>query len=199
MTRGHTSLSIPTAIIAKRILDTLQERTGTRPTWVDLREFHGLTEGLTGPERLAVFHALPEDVQAGAWDALAQVVEAQRAAEDDRPYQPRERKRLSTSDPLNYDRKAKDPLVTIPPPEYVARLGGVDVSMWGTVRCPLPGHDERTGSMKVYEAPERGWYCYGCHRGGSIFDFASATWGIPTRGAGFKELRRRLREELGVN
>lgn len=30
--------------------------------------------------------------------------------------------------------------------------------------CPL--HGERTPSMRLYEEPERGFYCFGCHKGG---------------------------------
>lgn len=30
--------------------------------------------------------------------------------------------------------------------------------------CPL--HGERTPSLRLYEDAERGWYCWGCHRGG---------------------------------
>jgi len=30
--------------------------------------------------------------------------------------------------------------------------------------CPI--HGEQTPSMRLYEEPERGWCCFGCHRGG---------------------------------
>ncbi len=35
-------------------------------------------------------------------------------------------------------------------------------------RCPLPGHDDRSPSFMVYPG-DRGWYCFGCHRGGDLF------------------------------
>jgi hypothetical protein len=35
-------------------------------------------------------------------------------------------------------------------------------------RCPLPGHDDDSPSFTVYEG-DRGWYCFGCHRGGDLF------------------------------
>lgn len=31
-------------------------------------------------------------------------------------------------------------------------------------RCPL--HGEKTPSLRLYDEPERGFYCFGCHRGG---------------------------------
>jgi hypothetical protein len=37
-------------------------------------------------------------------------------------------------------------------------------------RCPLPGHDDNTPSFHVY--PDGGWYCFGCTRGGDVFELA---------------------------
>jgi len=51
-------------------------------------------------------------------------------------------------------------------------------------------HPDDTPSLQLY--PSGTFYCFGCRRGGSIYDFASALWSIPTRGIGFVELRRRL-------
>jgi DNA primase len=36
--------------------------------------------------------------------------------------------------------------------------------------CPFPGHDEKTPSFHIYEADGRVW-CYGCKRGGDVFNF----------------------------
>jgi hypothetical protein len=50
----------------------------------------------------------------------------------------------------------------------------------------------------VYQEPGRGWYCFGCGRGGSIYDLAALLWltgqsqGMPLRGRQFIEVRRRL-------
>jgi DNA primase len=46
-----------------------------------------------------------------------------------------------------------------------------------TARCPLPGHDERTPSFTVYPG-DRGWWCYGCQRGGDVVNLARLAWGI---------------------
>ena len=38
-------------------------------------------------------------------------------------------------------------------------------------KCPLPEHDDDTPSFWVY--PEtQSWYCFGCHHGGDVIDFA---------------------------
>ena len=87
-----------------------------------------------------------------------------------------------------------DVLLTINPPDYVEALTGQEVSRDGKVRCPL--HADRTPSLHVYPDPDRGWYCYGCERGGTIYDLAGALWSLETRGDGFLELRRRLAAAL---
>jgi CHC2 zinc finger len=53
-------------------------------------------------------------------------------------------------------------------------------------------HDDHTPSLHVYDEPERGWYCFGCGRGGSIFDLAAILWHRETRGSDFQEVRRAL-------
>jgi hypothetical protein len=44
----------------------------------------------------------------------------------------------------------------------------------------------------VYEDPRRGWYCFSCRQGGSVYDFAALLLGRGTRGEEFIELRREL-------
>ena len=70
------------------------------------------------------------------------------------------------------------------------------------VRHPLAYglHDDRTPSLHVYEDAARGWYCFGCGRGGSIYDLAALLWltGQPRdqklRGRDFLLVRQRLAE-----
>ena len=83
-----------------------------------------------------------------------------------------------------------DPLEAIPPPVYVEQLTGLRVGRSGKVHCPF--HEDRTPSLHVYDDPERGWYCFGCGRGGSIYDLASLLWHRETRGMDFVKLRREL-------
>jgi hypothetical protein len=55
--------------------------------------------------------------------------------------------------------------------DYLTRRG-VNLERAGDrlkARCPLPGHDDATPSFVVYPG-ERGWYCFGCHRGGDVFN-----------------------------
>jgi hypothetical protein len=92
---------------------------------------------------------------------------------------------------------AGDVLAKIAPPMYVRLLANVDVpDRGGMVRCPLPGHEDRTPSCYVYPEPEQGFYCFGCGRGGSLIDFAAELWNVSPRGRDFHDLRRRLARAL---
>jgi DNA primase len=86
-------------------------------------------------------------------------------------------------------------LLEVEPTAYVEALTAEQVPSSGVMRCPLPDHEDRTPSFVVYGA-ERGWFCFGCHRGGTVYDLAAALWGLPTRGSGFVELRRQVAEAL---
>lgn len=191
------------ALVAQRIVrwcDQSSAGTLSGGRFLDMREFHRLTEGMSGPERAAVFAALPEDLQRSAWELEAERAREERRDPLDDPPPRRERVRKRTAGPVSFDRHAPDPLLTIAPRDYIEKLAGVEVPASGHMRCVLPGHEsERTPSLKVYETPERGWYCFGCGRGGSIFDFGAALWGMSTRGREFRELRARLLRELGID
>jgi hypothetical protein len=84
----------------------------------------------------------------------------------------------------------EDRLLAVSPRVYVERLTGAPVGRSGKVRCPF--HEDRTPSLHVYDDPQRGWFCFGCGRGGSIYDFAALLFGRGTRGEDFIELRREL-------
>lgn len=85
---------------------------------------------------------------------------------------------------------SSDRLRSVPPPVYFERLTGLRVGRSGKLRCLF--HDDRVPSLHVYREPERGWYCFGCRRGGSIYDLAALLSGRSTRGSDFRELRREL-------
>ena len=93
-------------------------------------------------------------------------------------------------------RQHDDPLLRIAPPVYVQRLLGISTRGERKVRCPF--HDDERPSLHVYRSAERGWHCFSCRRGGSIYDLAAEVWGMGTRGRSFIELRRRLGEEFNV-
>ena len=90
-----------------------------------------------------------------------------------------------------------DALRMVAPAVYVRALTGLTAGRDGKVSCPFHGED-RTPSLHVYEDPAAGWYCYGCRRGGSIFDLGAEVFGLSTRGREFVELRQRLQAALGT-
>jgi hypothetical protein len=83
-----------------------------------------------------------------------------------------------------------DPLLALAPERYVSVLTGQRVAAGRKVCCPL--HDDRTASLHVYADPQRGWFCFGCRRGGSVYDLASGLWSVEPRGRGFVALREEL-------
>lgn len=91
-------------------------------------------------------------------------------------------------------RRRGDPLRGVEPAVYVQRLTGQVVGRSRKVRCPL--HDDATPSLHVYPDAERGWYCFGCRTGGSVYDLAARLWRRPTRGAEFTALRCDLQRLL---
>jgi len=90
-----------------------------------------------------------------------------------------------------------DALRQVPPAVYVQVLTGLTPGRSGKVSCPFHGED-RTPSLHVYGDPADGWYCYGCQRGGSIYDLGAEVFGLSTRGREFVELRRRLNDALAA-
>jgi CHC2 zinc finger len=87
-------------------------------------------------------------------------------------------------------RDTHDRLRGLAPQVYVEQLTGSAVPRTHKINCPF--HPDRTPSLHVYDEPERGWTCFGCHRGGGVYDFAAYLWGMTTRGDDFRELRVRL-------
>jgi hypothetical protein len=83
-------------------------------------------------------------------------------------------------------------LLSIPPEVYVPVLAGVaELGRDRKVRCPI--HADRTPSLHAYPSAAEGWFCFGCRRGGSIYDLAAHVWRLDTKGAEFLELKARLR------
>ena len=80
---------------------------------------------------------------------------------------------------------------------FVSRLLGVRAAPGRKVRCPF--HDDAEPSLHVYRTGERGWCCFSCRRGGTIYDLAAAVWGINTRGRDFIRLRERLMEQFALD
>ena len=79
--------------------------------------------------------------------------------------------------------------------DYVRLLTGREPNREGKVHCPFHEGDH-TASLQCY--PDGTFCCFGCRRGGTIFDFAAALWGMQTKGREFLELRARLGERFGL-
>ena len=69
-------------------------------------------------------------------------------------------------------------------------LNGTKVGKHGFAVCPL--HGDKDASLKVYDG-DRGWVCYGCHKGGDVINLARELYGV-----GFNDAIRRLNEEFHV-
>jgi hypothetical protein len=89
-------------------------------------------------------------------------------------------------------------LLTIPAAEYVRVLAGLVPNRAGKVLCPF--HYETDPSLQLY--PDGSFYRHNdhraCRKGGTIFDFAAALWGIRTRDHDFLDLRERLARVFGL-
>jgi hypothetical protein len=104
--------------------------------------------------------------------------------------------------PRRVDRGALDrELLAIPATEYVRVVANLTPNRAGKVLCPF--HQESRPSLQLY--PDGTFYCFGrhskdraCRKGGTIFDFAAASWGLATRGNDFLELRQRLATTFGL-
>ncbi len=86
-------------------------------------------------------------------------------------------------------------LRAIPTQDYVRVLSGRSPASARKVACPF--HDDRDPSLHMYDGGS--FYCFGCRRGGTIYDFAAHLWGCNTRGADFLALRERLIQIFPVN
>ena len=86
-----------------------------------------------------------------------------------------------------------DPIRAVPLPAAFEILTGEAVPRSGMVRCPSADHEDRTPSCHVEDEV---FFCHGCCRGGSLIDLGALLWEIEPRGAGYREIRRRLEAEL---
>lgn len=67
---------------------------------------------------------------------------------------------------------------------------GLKVNRAGFAVCPF--HGDKDASLKIYKG-DRGWCCFGCHRGGDVINLASLYYGL-----GFKETLQRLNDDFGL-
>lgn len=149
------------------------------------------------------FDRLHPAVQAGAWTQLA--LEAKRKTDGiacyesvvDVPIQlPPPPERKWTPRPMDPGWQLDD----IPTSEYVHALTGTEVEPGRRANCPFPDHEDHSRDFSVTRNDPSGFHCYGCNRGGTIFQFAAILWGyaLPLRGENFRAVRSRLLNELGM-
>lgn len=67
---------------------------------------------------------------------------------------------------------------------------GIKVNRQGFAVCPL--HGDTDASLKVYDG-DRGWTCYGCHKGGDVINLAKNYYGVT-----FSETIRRLNDDFSL-
>ena len=73
----------------------------------------------------------------------------------------------------------------------VAQHYGFHPNRAGFIPCPF--HNEKTASLKLYPGA-RGFFCFGCHTGGSTIDFVAQLYGLDALGA-----VRRLNEDFRLS
>jgi hypothetical protein len=93
-------------------------------------------------------------------------------------------------------RSEHNDLLQLDPATYIEVLSGLVVGRDRKVACPF--HDDSTPSLHAYRSGPRGWYCFGCGRGGSVYDFAAQLWGSATQGHDFVLLDQHLRQTFGL-
>lgn len=54
--------------------------------------------------------------------------------------------------------------------QQVAERYGFEIHRGNNIHCPF--HDDKHPDLRIYPGT-RGWYCFGCNRGGSVIDFVS--------------------------
>jgi hypothetical protein len=103
------------------------------------------------------------------------------------------RRRAPGAVPLDPD----DPLLRFKPRDYIEQLAEIDTGGAFKIACPLPDHDDHAPSFGVYPTPAEGWFCWGCGRGGGIYQFAAlldpeGRFRLPLRGSDFLAVRTAL-------
>lgn len=89
-------------------------------------------------------------------------------------------------------------LRSIPTADYVEALTGRVPNADSKIQCPFHGNgQERTPSLHCFA--DGCFQCFGCSKGGTIFDFAGALLGRGTKGREFMQLRDELASRFGIS
>lgn len=73
--------------------------------------------------------------------------------------------------------------------EEVCRFYGIEM-VNGKARCPF--HHDRSPSMYVYPG-NKGWYCFGCNKGGSVIDLVMGLYNLS-----FKDAMCKLNDDFHI-
>lgn len=65
---------------------------------------------------------------------------------------------------------------------------GLKINRAGFAVCPF--HGDTDASLKIYKG-DKGWCCFGCHRGGDVINMASLYYGLP-----FRDTLQRLNDDF---
>ena len=158
--------------------------------------------GLSGADRLLLFHALPQSVQDQMWRNHAVRIAVRRFMDDEAAFQSRRPKpkcRPTRSESCQLLRSPEDlhrgteALASIPAEVYIPALTDSEPLPGGRVRCPLPDHDDLHPSA-TYKGSV--FYCHRCGEGGGVFQLGSALSGLPDRGDQFPQLRAWVAERM---
>lgn len=68
-----------------------------------------------------------------------------------------------------------DDVKSLVPVREAAEMYGYGPNRSGFICCPF--HGERTPSLKLYDG-DRGFFCFGCGKGGSVVDFVGELFGL---------------------
>jgi hypothetical protein len=154
----------------------------------------GASQILRPPNTLSHKHAPPQPVELLHFGQTRRYSPGEVAGLLPEPPAPRINLGASRTDPprtANGRPFLPDWLRLITPAAFAYELTGLQPNSDSKVPCPFH-HDEHP-SLHLYESD---WYCFGCRRGGSIVDFASALWGLHSRGQQALEIRERLIERF---
>lgn len=112
---------------------------------------------------------------------------------------PPERRPTPAPRPARAGGAGPDPLADLPAALYVEALTGATVPHDGMIRCPLPGHHDRTPSFHAGGPDPTAWRCFGCEQAGGPYELAALLAGLPLplRGPDYITVRRELSLRLG--
>ena len=91
---------------------------------------------------------------------------------------------------MNYSEISAQIKSAVTMPEICEKYG-IEISRTGFTVCPF--HNEKTPSLKIYK-DSRGFYCFGCGKGGDVIAFTQAYFNLS-----YKDTVKKLNYDFGLN